>query len=279
MPAGNSPTMAPTTLAVAAIRNAVNRYGGDGRQAQLREDRPPAGRIGAHQLEGPRVGRAHAAQRGDRDREERQVGRHDRDAEPARLEPDDDDRGDGDDRHGLAGDEERHQAALEDADVDQDDREPEPDRHAEEEAEHRLAEREEPGADERREVGLARRVEPEERRDDRREVGQVEVVDRLPAERRVPERRASPDRHGSPARSLASSQVIRMKTMTPRNPRTGRARREVLIRRSGSFVLAGPIVAEPPPVAGAVAGPRNARTSTIECRRRAPTSGCGRLPG
>ena len=57
IPDGSSPTIAPTIEAVAAILNAVNRYGGRRRQAELPEDRPPAGGVRTHQLVGPRVDR------------------------------------------------------------------------------------------------------------------------------------------------------------------------------------------------------------------------------
>src|SRR5688500_15637784 len=62
------------------------------RHAQLPEDAAPAGGIRAHQLERPRVGGAKAADHGDGDREEGQIGGDDDDAQQVGTEGEDDHR-------------------------------------------------------------------------------------------------------------------------------------------------------------------------------------------
>ena len=75
--------IAPTTLAVAAIRSAEKTYGSDVGTRSFQSTVQRLGRVGAHQLERARVGRLQPAQRVDRDREEGQVGGDHRDRAPA----------------------------------------------------------------------------------------------------------------------------------------------------------------------------------------------------
>ena len=157
------------------------------RRAQLAQDRAARCRVRAHQLERPGVVGAEPPERGDRDREEGQVGRHDRDAEPVGLEPDDDERRDGDDRDGLAGHDDRDHRALEQPDVYQHDRQRQAQERSEGEADGRVPEREQRGADQARERRLAVRVDVEELHRDDPGVGQRHV-------RREREATAAPSR-------------------------------------------------------------------------------------
>ena len=111
--------IAPTTHAVAAILQRREDVRQRRRHAQLPEDGPAARRVGAHQLERARVGGLQAAQRVDRDGEERQVRGDHRHRAPAlqavrqlRVDPDDDHRRDREDRDRLARDDVRQEAAL-----------------------------------------------------------------------------------------------------------------------------------------------------------------------
>ena len=145
--AGSSPMIAPTTLAVAAILKAANRYGSDDGTRSFQSTDQSTGRVGVHQLECARVGRLEAADRVDRYREERQVGGDHRDREPRRqpatAEPDDDHRRDRQDRDRLRGDDVRQQPAAQQGRVDEHDADREAADRADREADHRLLRREE----------------------------------------------------------------------------------------------------------------------------------------
>ena len=89
------------------------------RRAQLEERLRAGRRIGAHEVELQRIGRAEALHHADRDRKEREIGgdrRLGRDAGDVELVEDDDDhRRERDDRHRLRGDDPRHHRAFEPA--------------------------------------------------------------------------------------------------------------------------------------------------------------------
>ena len=166
LPTGSSPMMAPTTLAVAEIRSAVNRYGQRRREAELQEDL--AGRRGqrAHEGQRVRIGRAKPAQHVDRHREEGQVRGDHRLGHPRRAEPDDDHRRDGEDRHRLRHHHVRQEAALEQPEARKEDGQAEARRRPEREADHAL-ERRVPGIvghdeEPRRAVGALAQELPED---------------------------------------------------------------------------------------------------------------------
>ena len=111
--------IAPTTLAVAATFSAEKMYGSDAgtRSFQSIVQRPAAYERISSSARG--VGRLQAAQRVDRDGEERQVGGDHRDRRPSprrgrqlRVHPDDDHRRDREDRDRLRRDDVRQEAAL-----------------------------------------------------------------------------------------------------------------------------------------------------------------------
>ena len=102
-------------------------------------------RIGAHEVELQRIGRAEALDHADRHRKERQIGRDRRlrrDAGDVELVEDDDDhRRERDDRDGLRGHDPRHHRSLEPAHRDDENGEADAERRADREADQRLFER------------------------------------------------------------------------------------------------------------------------------------------
>ena len=114
-------------------------------RAEFQEGLRAGRRIGAHEIELQRIGRAEALHHADGDREERQIGgdrRLWRDAGDVELVEDDDDhRRERDDRHGLRGDDPRHHRPLEPAHRDDEDGEPDAERRADGEADQRLLKR------------------------------------------------------------------------------------------------------------------------------------------
>ncbi len=157
-----------------------------GRQADLAIRRPAPGRVRAHQLERPRVGRPKAADHRDRDREERQVGGDDHDRGHVRPDGEDDHRREGHDRDRLAGDDVRHERPLGQSRMDEDRRQQQAEQRADDEADDRLTPGVERGADEE----LAERIlgvalhRRRQRGQDVEPVRQVQVGRERPAERR-----------------------------------------------------------------------------------------------
>ncbi len=113
--------------------------------AQLDEALPAGGAVGAHEVELDALGRAEALDHADDDREEAEIGRDqrlgDQPGDANGVEHDDDHRRDGEDRHGLAGDDPRHQRAVHGVVVNDEHSKPDAQRRAEEEAEQRRRER------------------------------------------------------------------------------------------------------------------------------------------
>ena len=105
-----------------------------GRRPELQEGLRARRRIGAHEVELQRIGRAEALDHADGHRKEREIGRDRglrRDSGDVELVEDDDDhRRERDDRHGLRGDDPRHHRALEPAHGDDEHGKPDAERRA-----------------------------------------------------------------------------------------------------------------------------------------------------
>ena len=127
-----------------------------GRQADLAVDLPPRGRVGPHQLQRARIGRAQAASLRDGHREERQVRGDDDDRRVAAPRGGHDDGRQGHDGDGLAGDDVGHEGTLRERRVDEDRGQPDADEGPQREADDGLRPGREGRAHEVREQRLSR---------------------------------------------------------------------------------------------------------------------------